>query len=135
MSRRVDEMTRSYELVLSDARERHPELPPALFRWSRAQFDFYRFEMLLGAGAATSSIAALALGLMRDPTWLARASVRRRAKHELRSLLARAGLCEARAPQNPPREPFATANPDAPYHMSEGRWFDERRRYVSALKL
>jgi glycosyltransferase involved in cell wall biosynthesis len=135
MSRRVAEMTRSYELVLSAARERHPELPAALFRWSRAQFDFYRFEMLLDAGAAAGSITALVFGLLRDPAWLARASVRRRVKRELRGLLSAGGLSDARALQKPTREPFAMANLDAPYRMSEGRWFDERRRYVSALRL
>lgn len=133
MSRRVDEMTRSYELVLAEARERHAELPKSLFRWSRAAYDIYRFEMLHESQARLASLAPLASGLLGDPSWLARRSTRTKLKRWLRSAFDATtpkpgGLAE-------PAQAFAQASPDAPYQVSEGRWFEQRRAFVASLRI
>lgn len=133
MSRRVDEMTRSYELVLSEALERHAELPRSLFRWSRAAYDLYRFETLLESQALFASLLPLTTGVLGDPSWLARRSTRKKLKRWLRSRFdpntpKRADLAE-------PAQAFATASPDPTYQVSEGRWFDERRSFVASLRI
>lgn len=135
MSRRVDEMTRSYELVLTEARVRHPELPALLFRWSRAQFEFYRFDLFLAEGAVGPSVRALLGGVLRDPLWLARRSVRKRIKRRIRGVLSRNAAREFPVAPEPPKEHFAAASLDAPYQISEGPWFDARRKHVGALGL
>ena len=130
MSRRVPEMTRSFALVLAEARERHPELPARLFRWSRAAFDFYRFETLYGSGAVITSLPALASGVLADPSWLTRRSIRTRGKRWLRSAL---GL--ALVDPTPPCERFREARVDAPYRISEGRILEDRRRLVAGMRI
>jgi hypothetical protein len=124
--------------VLTDARARHPDLPRALFRWSLAAFDFYRFELLYGMGARSASLLPLASCILRDPAWLARPSTRRKLKRWARSWLVRLGL----KPQNhtaPPPYPigirFCEADPDPVATCGEGRFADTRRAYVSRLAI
>jgi len=134
MSRRVDEMTRSYELVLADASERHPELPRALFRWSRAAFDFYRYEMLWGSAAKLSSFGPLLTALLRDPEWLARRSTRKKFKRWLLSTLRPAP--DETAPMTLPTiEDFYDAAIEPPYQVNEGKRAERRRQRVAAMTI
>lgn len=133
MSRRVDEMNRSYDLVLAEALERHAELPRSLFRWSRAAYDIYRFETLLESQALLASLVPLTTGLLGDPSWLVRRSTRKKLTRWLRAKIEpitskAAGLAE-------PAQAFATAPADPTYQVSEGRWFDERRSLVASLRI
>lgn len=131
MSRRVGEMTRSYELVLAEAQQRHPELPRSLFRWSRAAYDLYRFETLRASQEPVASLVPLLSGLLADPSWLARRSTRQKLKRWLRSTF------DSSTPKPGglvgPAQPFATASPDPTYQVSEGRWSDARRAFVGSL--
>lgn len=132
MSRRVEEMTRSYELTLADARERHPELPRALFRWSRAAFDFYRFETLFESTAQWSSLRPLLTALLRDPEWLARRSTRKKFKRWLLSTL-HPSFDETAPTTLPTLEDFYDAAIEPPYRVDEGVRAERRRRRVAAM--
>lgn len=130
MSRKVAEMTRSYDLVLAEAAQRHPELPAALFRWSRAAFDFYRFEMLYGSAARIASLRPLLSGISRDPQWLLRRSTRRKIR---RSLLRPLDGLRKKQPKTPPQD-FYSASPEPPYELSDGPWSEARRSCVAAIR-
>jgi glycosyltransferase involved in cell wall biosynthesis len=134
MSRRVEEMTRSYELVLAEVRERHPELPAALLRWSRAAFDFYRFETLYGSSARLSSLSPLLTALLRDPEWLARRSTHKKLKRWLLSTL-RPTFPNRSLAAGSPLEDFYDASTEPPYEVSEGARSDARRRMVAAMTI
>jgi glycosyltransferase involved in cell wall biosynthesis len=128
MSRQVREMTRSYELVMAEAKAGHPELPAELFRWSRAAFDFYRFEMLRDSAAPLSSLRALLSAVRADPQWLRRRSTRRKLKRWLLSPLDGIRGRTAEVPQS-----FYEASPEPPFEVNEGDYFEARRRSVSVL--
>jgi glycosyltransferase involved in cell wall biosynthesis len=131
MSRQVPQMTRSYEFVMAEAKARHPELPAELFRWSRAGFDFYRFEMLRASAAPLSSLRALISAVQGDPQWLRRRSTRAKLKRWLLSPLdaIRGRGATAEVPQG-----FDEASPDPPFEVNEGDYFEARRRSVSVLR-
>jgi glycosyltransferase involved in cell wall biosynthesis len=134
MSRRVEEMTRSYELVLAEVKERHPELPQALMRWSRAAFDFYRFETLYGSSASLASLGPLLAALLGDPEWLARRSTRKKFRRWLLSAL-RPARSNDPDPTGSPLEDFYDASIEPPYEVSEGARSDARRRMVAAMSI
>ena len=129
MSRQVPEMTRSYELVMAEAKAGHPELPAELFRWSRAAFDFYRFETLRDSAAPLSSLRALLSAVRGDPQWLRRRSTRRKLKRWLLSPLDGIRGRTAEVPQC-----FYEASPEPPFEVDEGDYFEARRRSVSVLR-
>jgi GT2 family glycosyltransferase len=131
MSRQVPEMTGSYDLVMAEAKARHPELPDELFRWSRAAFDFYRFEMLRDAAAPLSSLRALLSAMRGDPQWLRRRSTRRRLK---RWLLSPLDGVRGRRPTAEAGQRFHEASPEPPFEVTEGDYFEARRRSVSILR-
>jgi hypothetical protein len=131
MSRRVTEMTRSYELVMAEAKAGHPELPPELFRWSRAAFDFYRFELLRDSAAPLSRLGALVSAVRGDPHWLRRRSTRQRLG---RWLLSALDWVRGRRPSAGGEPGFFEASPDPPFEVSEGGYFAARRRSVSLLR-
>ena len=131
MSRSIDEMSRSYELIMGEARARHPELPAALFRWSRGAYDLYRFETLCGLGATLRSVASLVTGVTRDLSWLMRRSTRKKVKRVLNALLvSRSNAAPAAA-----LEHFDTASADPSYQVSEGPRSEARRRFVAPIKI
>jgi glycosyltransferase involved in cell wall biosynthesis len=68
MSRKHVAMARSWEIIIADARRRHPELPSKLFRWGRG--NYYRFLGFgcLGHGQICWSLYYLAIALVYDPS-------------------------------------------------------------------
>jgi len=130
MSRQVPQMTRSYDLIMAEARSRHPELPAELFRWSRAAFDFYRFELLRDAAAPLSRLRALLSAVSGDPHWLRRRSTRQTLKRWLLSPLD--GIRSRSATGTMPQG-FYDASPEPPFEVTEGDYFEARRRSVSVL--
>jgi glycosyltransferase involved in cell wall biosynthesis len=60
-------MARSWEIVIADARSRHPELPNKLFRWARG--NYYRWLAMgrLLSGQIFWSLYYLAIALIYDP--------------------------------------------------------------------
>jgi len=61
-------MARSYEIIMADARRRHPELPPKIFRWGRG--NYYRwlgFDCFF-RGQIYWSLYYLAIALVYDPS-------------------------------------------------------------------
>ncbi len=68
MSRNHVAMARSWEIIMADARRRHPELPPKLFRWGRG--NYYRWLGLgcLCYGQICWSLYYLAIALVYDPS-------------------------------------------------------------------
>lgn len=86
MSGNVWQMKRSYDLVLSQARKRHPELPRCLFRWSKG----YLYQWLAGKCAIGANyLDAVWLSLLsiyQDPgllliPWFMRKMVRAALRH------------------------------------------------------
>lgn len=130
MSRDVAEMRRSYDLVMAEVKSGHPELPRELFRWSRAAFDFYCFELLRDSGAPLSRLRALLSAVVRDPHWLRRRSTSRRLT---RWLLSPLDGVRGRRPPAEGRQGFFDASPDPVFEVSEGDYFNARRRKVSIL--
>ena len=133
MSRQIVSMQRSFRLVLDEARERHPDLPPKLFRWSAGVFDLYVFEMLCGLTSLPRRLPYLFTGVMRNPSWLGRPSTRRKFRHWLRRGLT--GTARSSPPPVPIGHPFATLSPDAYWNLSEGATIDARRSLVSRLSV
>jgi glycosyltransferase involved in cell wall biosynthesis len=129
MSRQVPEMTRSYELVMAEARARHPELPAELFRWSRAAFEYYRFELLRDSAAPLSRLRALLSSIRADPHFLRRRSTRKKLKRWLA-----APFDGIRGRKVDGLQDFDEASPEPPYEVDEGEYFQARRRSVSLLR-
>src|SRR5262249_22512563 len=77
MGRALEQMERSYARVLAEARDRHPELPRALFRWSRAGFDIYAAGLHWAAGERASAARLCLRAAVLDPSWLGRPSTAR----------------------------------------------------------
>lgn len=74
MSRNIQRMHRSYNLVLSEARQARPDLPDWLFQWSEGAFELYMAELLFEAGDRVGAARATMRGIWYDPAWLARRS-------------------------------------------------------------
>lgn len=86
MSGSVWQMKRSYDLVLSQAQARHPELPRRLFRWSKG----YMYQWLAGKCAMRSdyldAVWLTLLSIRQDPglllmPWFMRKIVRAALRH------------------------------------------------------
>ncbi|HEY1383144.1 MAG TPA: glycosyltransferase family A protein [Dongiaceae bacterium] len=131
MSRQVASMQRSYQLVLAEARARHPDLPPALFRWSAAAFDFYAFELLRGLTSRRRRLPYLLRGILGDPGWLTRPSTHRKLKYWLKHGIAGSG--PRKPPPSPIGQPFSALSPDAHWDVSEGATISARRSLVASL--
>ena len=78
MSRNIGRMERSMALVHREARRSHEQLPPWVFRWSRAQFDHYVADMLKEDGRGFGAAVRRLRALLRDPAWLSSRVARRR---------------------------------------------------------
>jgi GT2 family glycosyltransferase len=98
MSRSVDQMSRSYDRVISEARRSHPELPSTLFRWSRAGFHRYAAALLFESGNWPSAVIRLAQTAVLDPAYLRRRSVRRKLESLLAASFGRKPKAEIRYP-------------------------------------
>jgi glycosyltransferase involved in cell wall biosynthesis len=131
MSRQVASMQRSYDLVLAEARARHPDLPPELFRWSAAAFDFYAFELLKGLTSRSRRLPYLLRGILRDPSWLTRPSTHRKLRHWLKRSFAY--KTQSKPPPFPIGQPFSVLSPDDHRDVSEGAAISARRSLVANL--
>ena len=74
MSQQIWRMWRSFVLVMAKARERHPELPSRLFRWSKADLLFWLAVKCRRAGNMRDLPLLLGLALLHDPALPARSS-------------------------------------------------------------
>ena len=70
MSTNTDTMLRSFDIVLGEIRNRHPELPPELFRWSRSKLANWLAYRAWHAGDLTATARMASLAIRKDP-WLA----------------------------------------------------------------
>jgi glycosyltransferase involved in cell wall biosynthesis len=134
MSRNIAAMQRSYDMVLGEARAAHPELPAALFRWSRATFRIYAGELLGAAGPSFASARLIAEGAMLDPTWLLRRSTWHKARAALRRLLPRPE-CPAPASHHPIGAPFHQLAPEIDRAVVDGRASAARDRFVATIRV
>lgn len=137
MSRDLAQMRRSYDLVMDEARERHPELPAKLFRWSRGLFDIYIAEMMAAGGQRRAAARAMMSGVLADPIWLLRRSTHRKMIGlALRGLFGPAkGARETRP--HPIGLPFERLSPEPHAQRPEGRVLarrEERLRQIMVLK-
>jgi hypothetical protein len=78
MSRRIDQMRRSYALVMADARRRAPQLPARVWRWSQSEFAYYMADLFLERGERRAAIGELVRGALLDPASMSLATFRGR---------------------------------------------------------
>lgn len=133
MSRNVASMRRSHRLVLEEARNRHPELPEKIFRWSQGAFDLYAFEILKEVASWRARMPHLVRGIVRDPNWLTRRSTRRKIRYALRQAFGTVAPSSQRP--FPIGHPFSDLTPEIPYEVSEGATISMRRKLVRNLPI
>lgn len=68
MSENTDSMARSFNLVMDAVEREHPEIPSALFRWSRANFYRYLAAQTYGVGKFEKTLDWLRKVMRIDPT-------------------------------------------------------------------
>lgn len=132
MSRDLTQMTRSYDLVMHEARERHPELPATLFRWSRGMFGLYVAEMRWAAGERRSALASGLRAVLADPAWLKRRSTRRKLAGW--AGIRRRSSADGRLPY-PIGLPFEKLKPERHAIILEGSAIDAREEFVNSIRL
>lgn len=91
MSRNVDQMKRSHDLVIHTIRARHPELPRRVFRWAQAM-HCWRVSGRLYRSSPLSSCLFCARTFAYDPGFLFEPQLRRSVGRSLTRLLRRVGL-------------------------------------------
>lgn len=139
MSRGLDAMTRSYRIVLADARAAHPRLPDRLFRWSRSAFHAYASDLAWEAGDIRRAFGFAVRTVADDPAWLLRPSTRRRYRSRLRSGIrlwagGRDRPKTAPVQLSPPLgQRFGEVAPDHDYGLSEGVVVAKRREWLAEL--
>ncbi|SEE13503.1 Glycosyltransferase involved in cell wall bisynthesis [Rhizobiales bacterium GAS188] len=140
MSRNVPRMRRSYSRVMRAARDAHPELPNILFRWSRAEFDFYCAQLCWST--RDHSLAAFyglrALG--REPSLFHRVSAKNLLLEATRRIAGnarwrRGAGAQREGPQRSKPVPFDALVQNAELRSSEAAHFAARRRYVEAIRV
>jgi glycosyltransferase involved in cell wall biosynthesis len=80
MSRNHKSMARSWEIVIADARNRHPELPVQLFRWARGNYFRWLGLGCLGRTQIRWGLYYLVIALVYDAhdnvsSWMVRACI------------------------------------------------------------
>lgn len=78
MSRQLAAMRRSYNLVMQEAADRKPRPPPAILRWSRAEFGLYEADLMLERGDRLRALGGVCLATLLAPSAVRLASYRRR---------------------------------------------------------
>ena len=124
MSRRLDQMRRSYDLVMADARRRVPPLPARVWRWSRSEFSYYLADLFLERGDRRAALGQLVLGAALDPASMTLATFRGR---------VRACFTPARVPGN--RVHFSQIAEDRDTRAPDGLARDRKRRSLAAIRL
>jgi glycosyltransferase involved in cell wall biosynthesis len=140
MSRNIEQMHRSFRLVMEEARRSSRDLDPRLFLWSAAAFDLYMGELEWGAARHLRSLRFMASGILKDPTWLTRRSSRKKLKGHIGLILRgiTPGIARPRVPASPPIHPypiglsFHDLPPDVNREFSEGRAISRRRELLMA---
>lgn len=145
MSRDSAQMRRSWQLVVNEARARHPDLPPWLFRWSTGNFHRWLGFTALAAGRTSPGMAALWHAFRADPGGsLNREAAVAFAETLAAQVLARVGLKKAAArmvdalaastrSRTGSRARFMDVDPAAPEEVDMPRWQLKRLRRVRAL--
>lgn len=70
MSSSTASMARSYEFTMSSLRQRHPELPAKLFRWSAGHFYLYQLNISYNGGDYAACFPILRKIIASDPAML-----------------------------------------------------------------
>jgi glycosyltransferase involved in cell wall biosynthesis len=142
MSRNIPQMRRSFALVMREAREAHPELPGALFRWSQSEFDFYIAELYWGLADRRRAIWFAFCAFVLDPSWLIRRSTIKMAWGGIRRLNIRAMSAVHRVdppdtekPPYPIGYAFHAICPEPDYEVDDGPVIAARRRYVASTRI
>ncbi len=137
MSRDIDQMRRSYTLIMDEAHTKHPELPRQVFRWSRGAFDLYSAELAFDARLTGTGLRAGAAGVLKDPAWL----LRRSSLHKLLGIVAAPwrsrGRGEGRVVSSLPYPiglPFDILDPEPHRARTEGVALERRERKVAGWR-
>jgi hypothetical protein len=125
MSWRYDRMLRSHELIIAEARRRHPELPRRIFRWSDARTKFYLGLRAISSGSRRDGVALCASAVRRDPSLLL--------SHWFRYSVCR-GIGRLAMKDHGVRIPFALWPVDGPI-MPAGWSVQRQRAFVAATRI
>ena len=142
MSRNISRMRRSFALVMTQARAAHPELPNALFRWSRAEFGFYVAQLCWSSNYRGAALWFALRACALDPEWLNRRSTRelfrtasRRLKAKVVAAVRRVNWKDTAQLPYPIGRPFCSVCPEPEYALDDGPVAVARRRYVASLQI
>lgn len=94
MSRNVLPMKRGHAEVLAEARQRHPELPPDLFRRSKGEFCYWSGLYSLRNGQIREGLLLTASTWLNDPLFPLRPLFRQGVARGVRNLARRLGFVE-----------------------------------------
>jgi hypothetical protein len=124
MSWKSEQMLRSPELIMAEARRRHPEVPERIYRWANARTEFYLGLRRLSSDRL-KGVALCASALRRDPSLLL--------SHWFRYSLGRA-VGKVVGTKERARTPFAQAPVDWP--TVPAGWAVQRQRdYAASFRL
>jgi glycosyltransferase involved in cell wall biosynthesis len=133
MSRDFDAMLRSHEIVVADARARHPELPDKLFRWANAHQHLEFGLVHLGEGHVLVGSRLLFAALREDPIDTLRFGALR-----IYSRVARLGVVARLSSLGGPSSSmtsrhFVDTDPTVPCGAARAPWTDSRLAYLNSL--
>jgi glycosyltransferase involved in cell wall biosynthesis len=124
MSWKSDQMLRSHELIMADARRRHPEVPERIFRWANARTNFYLgLRRLRSAPLEGLVFCASALG--RDPSLFL--------SHWFRYSVGR-GVGKVVGTKEVTRTPFAQSPVERPV-VPAGWTVQRQRNYAASVRI
>jgi glycosyltransferase involved in cell wall biosynthesis len=123
MSWNSEQMLRSHELIMAEARRRHPEVPERIFRWGHARTVFYLGLRRLHS-APLGGLALCASALCRDPSLFF--------SHWFRYSVGR-GLGKVVGTEEGARTPFAQSPIDRSA-VPAGRTVQRQRDYAASVR-
>jgi glycosyltransferase involved in cell wall biosynthesis len=133
MSRNLDAMLRSHEIVVADVQARHPELPDKLFRWANAHQHLEFGLVHLGEGHLLLGLRLLFAALLGDPIDTLRFGALR-----IYSRFARLGVVARLSSVSGPSSGMASRNfvdtdPLVPCGPARAPWTKSRLAYLNSL--
>lgn len=124
MSWKSEQMLRGHELIMAEARRRHPEVPERIFRWALARTKFYLGLRRLHS-APLGGLALCASALRRDPSLFL--------SHWFRYSVGR-GVSKVVRKEEGARTPFAQSPVDLPT-VPAGRTVQRQRDYAASVRI
>lgn len=135
MSRGGTEMNKSFQVVVERARNRNPDLPPALFKWSEARFQRWVFRKCYHRGDGIASLRAANRAIIADRLMLMDTKMQRMMiKCLIREAKSRIGIPQTH-PTNAPMPSVIRPRQRSSRWRSIDRIFTSIQRRISRRRL